>query len=31
MRTVETQHIVEALSGDDGKLPEFKYNFDIRA
>ena len=31
VRTVETQHIVEALSGESGNMPEFKYNFDIRA
>ena len=31
VRTVETQHIVEALSGEAGNMPEFKYNFDIRA
>ena len=31
VRTVETQHMVEALSGGSENLPEFKYNFDIRA
>lgn len=31
VRTMETQHMVEALSGESGSMPEFKYNFDIRA
>lgn len=31
VRTMETQHMVEALSGVSGSMPEFKYNFDIRA
>jgi hypothetical protein len=31
VRTVETRHMVEALSGGSGSMPEFKYNFDIRA
>ena len=31
VRTMETQHMVEALSGGSGSMPEFKYNFDIRA
>ena len=31
VRTMETRHMVEALSGGSGSLPEFKYNFDIRA
>ena len=31
VRTVETRHMVEALSGGSGNMPEFKYNFDIRA
>ena len=31
VRTVETRHMVEALSGGSENLPEFKYNFDIRA
>ena len=31
VRTMETRHMVEALSGGSGNMPEFKYNFDIRA
>ena len=31
VRTMETRHMVEALSGGSGSMPEFKYNFDIRA
>ena len=31
VRTMETRHMVDALSGGSGSLPEFKYNFDIRA
>ena len=31
VRAMETQHMVEALSGESGSMPEFKYNFDIRA
>ena len=31
VRETETSNIVEALSGGGEKVPEFKYNFDIRA
>jgi len=31
VRTVETNNMVEALSGGGENVPEFKYNFDIRA
>ena len=31
VRETETSNIVEALSGSGEKVPEFKYNFDIRA
>ena len=31
VRTEDTSNIVEALSGTGGNVPEFKYNFDIRA